>query len=1495
MPVPTDFTDFAKTSKERAQQTDWVSEYNEIVQTQDCPKIFSVEAVVPTTVNWMAPTIVTPQLILKISVGGERPDDHSPVWGVIDTGAESSLVSYQYVLDHDIPISTTTLTMRTMAKGDPKLRFIGACHVPVWINNYKIMTTMMVVDPETVNHDLLLGLPFAVSAELTFKYSKRFVTAVMKAKDCRSGKFRKISIPVGLMRSDSLRQIQRHFPEWESYMKDVHNTSEAAQGQPKTDQDLGDTYDEVRTCYVNATMDYEKERLLAQERKEADLLEQKEAVSKTDQCSTPISPLAALDVLGTIAKAAVTPIMETIQACLLGNTKSQQNLPKVPKDWAFFESIRKDPKPDQGFISIYTMYKRKDKKVHPVDNLPSDGSVPDGQKDWKKILTREVEGYYQLSDSPFASYVHPRFAQFDRGTRLTPERFLKLKVAWPHLLPREIEMLEYILTNREGALAWDFTECGRVDPRVAPPQKIRTVPHVAWQEKGIPIPKALQGKVIDMLRSRVARGVLEESHGSYRNSWFLVAKKDGNMRLINSCTKLNKISIRDAFIPPGADEFSEDFADCEIMSLLDLFSGYDQVSLDESSRDLTTFATPLGLFRMCTLPQGATNSVAQFMRVVTRILYDLIPSVCRPFLDDIPVRGPRTTYNGDHVVELPGVRLYVFEHFMNLDTVLWNLELAGATISPEKSQICQPAVNLLGYVVGSGGRKPDQNKVIKILEWEKCDDVTAVKSLLGIVGFYRAWIKDCGTISAPLIRLLRKGVPFEWGLEQQLAMETLKLCLVSPPLLRPIDYEEEAGEIYLSTDASTKGWGAVLGQYYQGKRCVARYESGIWTGAALNYDAGKLELRSVLLALKRLRNYLYGVRFTLETDAKVLVDQISGAASDLPGAVLTRWITWIKMFDFDIRHVPGTKNGAADGLSRKPAGESDIQEAEQDEDLDEMIDNSIYVLEAEEDPRPRADDLLNPEQAWSRRSRQIAEYLASLSRPRTVSWINFKKFKLRAAKYVLRDGFLFQKGTKSNPTPRRVVDDEEEQKKLIWHAHTEGGHRGRDATYARLRERYAWENMYRMTSDAIKGCLPCAQARPRRFEDPHTFSTPPGIPFQHIYVDVQKIGNYSLAEARDALTGYVEARQLPKNVNSRMMAKFIWEDVICRHGIYGLLTVDGGPENKGFVKKLNRVYGGRRLVISAYNSKANGLVEKGHQPLIHALMTWSDFGRKNWTSVLHTALFADRTSVRSSTGYSPFYLVYGYNPITPIETKSVTWRVLDWSKVRDAETELLFRIRTFEQLDSDRQTALEYVAKRRRQVAEDYNRRNKYRMRHKELQVGDIVLVYDARLSIDKSSSGKLSARWLGPFRIRQISPRTSSYLLETLAGIPIERTVAGDRLKKFVVNEDGHLDDISEMEVRPDLEQALNKVFPAANQPDPDAPSPADILDPDELSALEEAETDDFNAMKAQIEQLQEQNKTLQAEVDAWQKKNEMVVGIPAKNKEFDNQYRDMEEPKDS
>jgi hypothetical protein len=73
------------------------------------------------------------------------------------------------------------------------------------------------------------------------------------------------------------------------------------------------------------------------------------------------------------------------------------------------------------------------------------------------------------------------------------------------------------------------------------------------------------------------------------------------------------------------------------------------------------------------------------------------------------------------------------------------------------------------------------------------------------------------------------------------------------------------------------------------------------------------------------------VHFVLELAANALVAQLNRSASDLPGALVTRWIAWIQLFDFTVRHVPGTKHTAADGLSRRPRVEGEMED-EQDVD-----------------------------------------------------------------------------------------------------------------------------------------------------------------------------------------------------------------------------------------------------------------------------------------------------------------------------------------------------------------------------------------------------------------------------------------------------------------------------------------------------------------------------------------------------------------------------------
>ena len=250
------------------------------------------------------------------------------------------------------------------------------------------------------------------------------------------------------------------------------------------------------------------------------------------------------------------------------------------------------------------------------------------------------------------------------------------------------------------------------------------------------------------------------------------------------------------------------------------------------------------------------------------------------------VKGPKTTYDDAEV--FLGVRRYVMEHIQNLDVVLANIERAGATVSGKKSQFCMRGLKVVGFVCDINGRHPDAAKMIKIVDWPDPVDMTGARALLGVCVYYQIWVEGFANIAEPIYRVLKKGMDFVWEPNQADAMHALKHVLVSPPTLVLIDYAERAGPIVLGVDASLERWDATLMQINNGKRHPAKYESGIWSPQEKVYDATKQECRGVLKALKKVRNYLYGMHFILETDANVLVSQLNGAGTDVPGALVVR-------------------------------------------------------------------------------------------------------------------------------------------------------------------------------------------------------------------------------------------------------------------------------------------------------------------------------------------------------------------------------------------------------------------------------------------------------------------------------------------------------------------------------------------------------------------------------------------------------------------------------
>jgi ribonuclease HI len=581
-----------------------------------------------------------------------------------------------------------------------------------------------------------------------------------------------------------------------------------------------------------------------------------------------------------------------------------------------------------------TMYKRKDRKVHPKNVALPDGIKPSGD------VTRNGSNFGDGLENGdrLGKMESGAGLRVHRGSRLTPARLERMKIGVGFLTETERKLFIDILYEFEGAIAFEDAEMGLVGPEIEPPVVIHTVPHEPWQQNNIRLPKSTQDAATAIVKEKQRLGILEHSQGPYRSRYFLVPKKSNQWRLINDVQPLNAVTIKESGMPPSVDEFSEDFAEYPITTAIDYFSGYYQVGLHPTSRDMTAFMTDVGLMRMTRLPQGWTNSVSTFQRIISKVHWPLIPHSCRPFIDDCALKGPKSRYNDEHTS--PGVRRFVYEHSLIFREFMRQCWTAGLTISGDKCAIAMPGITIVGYVCDQDGRRTEPKMTQRIRDWPTPRSTKEARGFLGIAGYCRIFIKNYSLIAAPIYELFRKGMRFEWTAERADAMVRLKEMLMKSPVLVSLDFSAAALGIELGIDASTSvGWGAVLSQYRDdGKLHPARYESGVWSTAERKYDALKLECRGLIKALKKLRFWLFGRFFTVTTDSQTLVWLLNQPPNDLPNAMMTRWLAYARLFDFDVRHVKGTKNGAADGLSRRGKAEED----ESDSDPDEYFESHLY-------------------------------------------------------------------------------------------------------------------------------------------------------------------------------------------------------------------------------------------------------------------------------------------------------------------------------------------------------------------------------------------------------------------------------------------------------------------------------------------------------------------------------------------------------------------------
>jgi len=223
--------------------------------------------------------------------------------------------------------------------------------------------------------------------------------------------------------------------------------------------------------------------------------------------------------------------------------------------------------------------------------------------------------------------------------------------------------------------------------------------------------------------------------------------------LVADVQELNRVTVRDAGLPPRTDDFAESFVGHVIYGLADLFSGYDRRKLAVASRPLTMFSCLLGPLCSCVLPQGATNSLPEFQHCTTHVLQDEIPKNRNVFVDNVGLKGPTSTYNETEIA--PGIRRYIYEYASTLDRFLTCFIKSGITASGKKLVLATPHLHIVGTIISKDGWHLEHGLVTKILNWGPLTSITDVHSFLGTAGVGRKWI--CGfSLIAKLLTLLTK-------------------------------------------------------------------------------------------------------------------------------------------------------------------------------------------------------------------------------------------------------------------------------------------------------------------------------------------------------------------------------------------------------------------------------------------------------------------------------------------------------------------------------------------------------------------------------------------------------------------------------------------------------------------------------------------------------------------------------------------------------------------
>ena len=494
----------------------------------------------------------------------------------------------------------------------------------------------------------------------------------------------------------------------------------------------------------------------------------------------------------------------------------------------------------------------------------------------------------------------------DKPTMTKPDQpYVLFDLSSANVSRTERHRLRDMLRTNKSAFVDSSGKLGHYDHM---PMEIHLNPdYVPKRIRPFRCPFHLKHELQSILDDLLENSVIEKCKpGNWSTPCFVIRKpmKKGQTkpqyRILLDFRFLNKNSKDFAAPAPLVDNLIDSVARgaARVFSSLDLTQSYHQVSLHENSRDYTAFNGPDNeTYCFSRLPQGYKNSGAHFQRVISHILNDCIKdnyAVC--YVDDV------LCFSGSNQ-----------DAFSHLNAVLSRIRKANLKLNPEKCQFITQSVEFLGFVISDSQISISPKHLAAIKNYPRPTCVKATRGFLGLAAFCAKFLHKRSELCAPLYNLTKKGQKFQWLKEHETAFNQIKSALLTSPVLALPNFKHK---FHLNSDGSCHGIASVLFQEYNGTRHIVAYYSRSLRDYEKNYSSFYLELLAITESCVHFSSYLLGRPFKILTDHQPLVTILTQQQSK--DRKVMRWLNKLQEYNFDVSHVPGKLNVAADSMSRYP-------------------------------------------------------------------------------------------------------------------------------------------------------------------------------------------------------------------------------------------------------------------------------------------------------------------------------------------------------------------------------------------------------------------------------------------------------------------------------------------------------------------------------------------------------------------------------------------------